>query len=247
MGVISTFVNSWMFVPSMMILAAVGAVIFFKEVIDPEEDGIEEEALEEVVRGEVSDVVDLFGSEVKKKISYGITPIGKVNKAWGYKEYKALTDSENFDEDNDKYIKQDGEELKLDNNYFYFKIRPSGIIASIVAWVTDDILNFESHTDYIIVEKDFVADGEVITIKDEWNPTKMAGVWLPDNENSTEFVKGKTYESIFEKTMETTKEAVRSINNMNLQFTQDMQKLEKEEELLQKRYGSKAAGMVNEN
>lgn len=246
-GMIEAFTSSIFFLPTIIIGTAVLTFIVFKEFVDPEPDGIEEEALKEVVRGKTEDVVDLFGSDVNKRLSYGITPVGKVEKAWGYKEYKALEDGETFESDSDKYIEEDGEEYKLGDYYFYFKVRPTGIVANLMAYVTDDVFNMSQYTDYMIVEQDFVNDGEVLSIQDEWNPVKIAGVWLPDNENAATFVKDKTFEQIFENTLQLTKDAVRATNKHNLDFDKDIQKLEKEAEMYRKKFGAKGAGMVNEN
>lgn len=233
--IVTTFVNSMYFIPTLVIVTAVGSIIVFKEFIDPEEEDIEAEALEETVRGEVEDVVDLFGSNIKKKVSYGITPIGTVEKAWGFKENQKVEDD-------------DSEEsgTKVTKDLYYFKIRPSSFFSRISAWIADDILNFQSHTKYVVVQKDYVYDGEVITIDDRWIPEKMAGVWLPAFDQAADFVKEKAYKEMFESTLETAKESIRSINHLNLKFAQNIQELEKEEELLQKRYGAKGAGMVNE-
>lgn len=247
MGIISNFVNSWMFIPALVVGTAVASIVFFKSFVSAENKGIEEEALEEVIRGEVRDKVELFGSEVKKKVSYGLSPIGKVHKAWAFTEWRPLKDKEKFKEGSDNFVKtEDGRELKKVADKFYFKIRPTGLLASIMAWVVDDILNFENFTKWVVVPHEFVQDGEVITLDDSWNMRKMAGVWLSDNEKGAKFVKEETYYELFERVMESTKETIRAINHLNINFTQDIQKLEKEEELLQKRYGSKAAGMVNE-
>lgn len=251
MAIIETFVNSWLFVPSIIVGSAVLGIILFKEFFDPQKDNIEEEALQEVVRGEVEELVELFGSDVKKKISYGITPLGMVNKAWGYKVYRPLKDGESkpedLDDDSDLYIEEDGESYKKKNDFLYFKIRPSGFIERFVAVLTDDILNMSNFTNYMIVPTDYVSDGEVLTVKDEFNPTRMAGVWLPDNTSATEFIQDKTYQKIYQDTMETTKEAIRSTNHLNLKFAQDIQALEKEEELLKERFAGKETSFVNEN
>lgn len=246
---IVTFSNSWMFLPTIIIITALGSILAFKYIFDPSEDNIERYALKEVVRGHTEEIVELFGSDVKKKVSYGISPVGRVEKAFGYKEYQALQEEKDIEEEEDEeYIEtEDGDTLELGNNFYYLKIRPDSFLKNILADLTDDILNLDIHTDYIIVEKDYVKDGEVLTIDDNWNPTKIAGVWVPDNIAGAEFVKGQTFKSMFEETLETAKEAVRSTNHMNLKFAQNIQELEKQEELLQKRFGSKTAGMVNEN
>jgi len=239
-----------MFIPTIIAFSAVGAILVFKYLIDPSEENIERYALEEVIQGHTADILDLFGSDVKKKISYNVNPIGKVNKAFGYKEFKALEEAENgeFDEEDERYRKdEDDEWLELKNNFFYFKIRPDSFLQSIIAVVTDDVLNMEVHTQYMIVPQNYVKDGEILTIDDRYNPVKMAGVWIPETEKGAEFIKEKTFSDMFEETLETAKEAVRSTNHMNLKFAQNIQELEKQEELIQKRFGSKTAGMVNEN
>lgn len=231
-SIINTFLNSWMFIPTLIITTAVISIVFFKEFVDPKEEDIEEQALEETVKGDVSDIVELFGSSVKKKISYGITPIGMVEKAFSYKEKVQVDD--------------DDEESEIENEFYYFKIRPTGFLARVMAWLLDDILNFETGTKYIIVEKDYIHDGELLTIDDRWNPEKLGGVWLPAFDQAGDFIKERAYKEMFESTLETGKESIRMVNHMNLKFAQSIQELEKEEELLQKRFGGKAAGMVNE-
>lgn len=244
------FQESWMFLPTIITLTAVISILAFKYLVDPSESNIERQGLAEVVRGHTEDIVDLFGSDVKKKISYGVSPLGRIEKAFGYKEFQALeSDPEGeYDEENDRYRKNDEDEwLELKNNFYYFKLRPESFLKNIVATLTDDTLNMEVHTDYLIVPKDYVKDGEILTIDDRYNPIKIAGVWIPESETGAEFVKEKTFNKMFEETLETAKEAVRSTNHMNLKFAQNIQELEKQEELLQKRFGSKTAGMVNEN
>jgi hypothetical protein len=103
-----------------------------------------------------------------------------------------------------------------------------------------------SSTDYVVVQQDYVSDGEILSISDTWNPVKVAGVWIPDSDMGASFVRDKTAWEMFENTLETAETSIRSINLMNLKFAQNMEEMEKKQELISKRYGSKAAEMVNE-
>lgn len=241
---VNTFTSSIFFIPSLLIATAVGSVLFFKEFIDPEEKEIEEKALKEVVQGEVDGVLELFGSDIKKKISYGMTPMGVVKTAWAFEQYTQI-DEKNFNEEKDNHKKKDGEPVEYEE-MFYFKIRPEGWVDQVIANITDDILNMGSSTDYVVVEQDYVSDGEVLSIADSWNPVKVAGVWIPDSEKGASFVRDKTAWEMFEDTLETAETSIRSINLMNLKFAQNLEEMEKKQELISQRYGSKAAEMVNE-
>lgn len=241
---VNSFLNSWLFYPTLVVASAALGVVFFKMFVDPKEDQVEEKALKEIVQGEVDELVELFGGDLKKKISYGITPIGMVKKAWSFEE-KLEIDDKNFNPERDDHIKEQGTSIEK-NSYYYFKIRPEGWITRLFANLTDDILNMDSHTDYIIVQQEQVSDGEILSIADNWNPVKVAGVWIPDSQKGAEIIKEKTGWAMFEDTLETAETSIRSVNYMNLKFAQNIEEIQKKEELMQQRYGSKAAEMVNE-
>lgn len=201
--------DSALFVPALAVVAFVLGIVAF-QFFRKDQEGLEEEKLEEVVKGDVKEIVELWGIEVKKPISYSLFPRGLIQKAFKYNKMP-------LDESDDDVTKED---------FFYFKIRPQSKIDRFLAKLTDDLLDMDNYTHYMVVEQDYIEDGEVITVSDEWNPKKMAGVWLPANEKGSKFVSEKTHEETLKSTMKVQKDLARAVNELNLEHVNEKQKLE---------------------
>jgi len=184
---------------------------------------MEKESLEALLTDEIDQLVDKFGYEVHKKINYGMSPLGKVSKLYSQKN---VVTEDFINEDGDK------EEREVEKEYYYIKVRPASLPKMFMAKITDDVLNTNKYTDYIYCSEDHLDDNEEIVLQHGWNPDRMAGVWINEGEEeSIEMIRQKTYKNLFEETLETSKEHARAIQNLNLQFVQNMLEIEKMKEL----------------
>jgi len=222
---IEQFVNSGFFYPVLIGISAIVGIIAFKIFLDYKaaENSMEEEALSEVIRGEIKQMTDMFGYEVKKEISVDLNMIGRVEKAYTTQEIPAdqLTEQQSSEEEQDDEEEDDEDKFQ---KYYYFKVRPNEFTKRVAARLTDDTMAFEKYTDYLRVSESYVQDGEVISISSEWNPTKFGGVWLQEIE-APHYIRDRTYKSILEKSLETAKETVRAINELNLNYVESEMKM----------------------
>ena len=222
---IEQFVNSGFFYPVLIGISAIVGIVAFKIFLDYKaaENSMEEEALSEVIRGEIKQMTDMFGYEVKKDISVDLNRIGRVEKAYTTQEIPAdqLTDHQSSEEEQDDEEEDDEDKFQ---KYYYFKVRPNEFTKRVAARLTDDTMAFEKYTDYLRVSEPYVQDGEVISISSEWNPTKFGGVWLQEIE-APHYIRDRTYKSILEKSLETAKETVRAINELNLNYVESEMKM----------------------
>lgn len=231
--VLQDFMNSVFFIPTLAIFAFVAGIFVFQQWAKNKSDELEEEALEEIVRGEVEDMVEMWGADVKKQLSYSIFPNGMVNKAFCFKHFnydRSYIDEDSSDKDEEDSA-EDEEDYRTVEELFYFKVRPESLVDRYIAKLTDDVFDLQKYTHYVVVQKHFVEDGEVLTISDDWNPSKMANTWLPSGEIGSAFVAEMTYKAMFEGTLQTSKDAIRAINKMNLEMVGNLQELEKMKDL----------------
>jgi hypothetical protein len=224
---IDQFVNSGFFYPVLVGVSAIIGIIVFKIFLDYKaaENSMEEEALSEVIRGEIKQMTDMFGYEVKKDISVDLNKIGRIEKAYTTQEVPAqnLKKNQTEKEDQEEENEKDENEDKF-KKYYYFKVRPNDFTKRVAARLTDDTMAFEKYTDYLRVSEDYVQDGEVVSVSSEWNPTKFGGVWLQEIE-APHYIRDRTYKSILEKSLETAKETVRAINELNLNYVESEMKM----------------------
>lgn len=222
---IESFINSGFFYPVLIGASLITGIIIFKIFLDYKNSGseMEEEALAKVIRGEIKQMTDMFGYEVKKAVTVDLNEIGRVEKAYTTQEVPAdkLGDTQTEEGDEDEEDEEDEDKFK---KYYYFKIRPQSFTKRIAANISDEKFWFERYTDYIRVSDDYVQDGEVISISSEWNPTKFGGVWLQEIE-APHYIRDRTYKSILEKSLETAKETVRAINELNLNYVESEMKM----------------------
>ncbi len=223
--------NSGLFYPVLVGVSAIIGIVGFKIFIDYKNSGksMEQEALAEVVRGQIKEMTDMFGYEVKKNVSYGMYEIGRIEKAYYTEEIPAdKIDEVNMSDDTEDEDEEDEEdEFK---KYYYFKIRPTAFSKRVVAKLTDDTMASEKYTEYIRVSDEYVQDADRVTISHNWNPKQMAGVWIQERE-APHYIRDRTYQSILEKSLETAKETVRAINELNLAYVEQEMQMEKLQEL----------------
>lgn len=228
---IELLMESGFFYPALIGISAIIGIVVFKIAVDYKSgDEMEEEALAEVIRTEIKEMTDMFGYDVKKSVHFDMWNVGRVERAYTTQEVPAYKlkdrytttgsdeEAEEEDEDEDEFEEDDFKK------YYYFKIRPEDFTKRAVARLSDDTMAFERYTDYIRVSEEFVSDGEVITISSNWNPTKYGGVWLQENE-APHYIRDRTYKSILEKSLETAKETVRAINELNLNYVESEMKM----------------------
>jgi hypothetical protein len=228
--VLDMMMSSGLFYPVLVGVSAIIGIVGFKIFIDYKNSGkeMEEEALAEVIRGEIKEMTDMFGYEVKKNVTYGMYEIGRIEKAYYTEEIPAdKIDQVNMDEEEEEEEEEDSEEFK---KYYYFKIRPTEFSKRVVAKLTDDTMASEKYTNYIRVSDEYIQDGDRVSISHNWNPKQMAGVWIQERE-APHYIRDRTYQSILEKSLETAKETVRAINELNLAYVEQEMQMEKLQEL----------------
>jgi len=213
----------------LLIVIAVVSILFVlgiglaSKLADKWDDEMEKESLEAMLTQEIDTLVSVFGYSVQKKINYGMHPLGKVHKLYA-------TDQEVTR----KVENEDGEieEVEMEKEYYYMQVRPASLRGYFKARIFDDILNTNRYTDYIYCSEDHISDNEEIVLHHDWNPDRIAGVWINEGEQeSIEMIRQKTYKNLFEETLETSKEHARAIQNLNLQFVRNMLEVEKMKEL----------------
>lgn len=226
--VLEAWVNSIFFIPSVVFLSAVLGFILLSKLYDKraDDDEMEREGLEAVVKDEVAELVKIFGGGVHKQITFGMKSMGKVNKAYQDTE-KVKLEVEYETEDGETKTKETVET----QHFHFFKMYPASSFKRFMAVLFDEAGGSERYTTYIRIHDDYVSEGEVISIDPTWNPTKMGGIWLYEGEEGADFVQEKTYKAMFEETLETAKESIRAVNNMNLQFVQSQMEMEKLKEM----------------
>lgn len=215
---LEAILNSPFIYPALAIVGLVFGVIISSKFLDKFDEEMEKEALEEVVQGEVKELIQEFGHESKKNVTYGLNKWGRIQKAYVEKEEVEIENDE-------------GETETQEKEYFYFKVQPRGFFARVMASIIDDNAGFERYTKYVRIREDFIEDNEEVVIQGDWKPMKMANVWLSSGEEGAKFVQEKTFKAMYEETLETSKESIRAIQNLNLQFVQNMLEMEKAKEL----------------
>ena len=230
---IELIMESGFFYPALIAISAIIGIVVFKIAVDYKNgDEMEEEALAEVIRSEIKEMTDMFGYEVKKSVHFDMWNIGRIEKAYttqevpAYKLQDRYTSDGQDEEGEEDEEEEDGQAYEDEDfkKYYYFKIRPEDFTKRVVARMTDDTMAFEKYTDYVRVSEEFVSEGEVITISSNWNPTKYGGVWLQEIE-APHYIRDRTYKSILEKSLETAKETVRAINELNLNYVESEMKM----------------------
>lgn len=253
MAMIEQFMSSPFFIPTLAVASFVAGVVVYQKVFSGDDQVMEEEALEDLVTDEIVDITESWGIEYKKPVSYSMFPKGKVDKAYNIKKFsQAFSDVMNdidMDELEDELEDadlssvnpadvvsklEDAEENVEDitEDIWYLKIVPSSKISRMKMRITDDILNLRRSTEYILVKDKNLSDGAVLHISNNYQPQKVApGVWIPDDELGAGWMAETTYKAMFEDTLETVKDAIRSINKMNLQMVENLEEIEKLKEL----------------
>lgn len=221
---LEVIMQSELFIPSTIVISAVLAILAYKMLILKDDEELQKTILEEIVKDEIEEITKVFGSTVEKRVSYGMQPIGKVD---SYFSYNQVVDEKLEDQVDDEDSDVDENEVNyLKQDRFYLKIRPDSKAKKFAGKILDDIMGFEKYTEYLVIPKDYVSDGEHIVLSDAWNMTKMGNVWISDNSQGVEFVREQTYKQMASKVLETAEGAVRATNEMNLKFAQIVQEAE---------------------
>lgn len=208
---ISQLQNSGLLIPSLIVLAGGISVFLYKQFgVD---DNYEQTILEEVVRGEVKEITEIFGSELNKKLTYGVNPIGKIVKAFAFKQ---------------KVKTEDGNQTV---NHFFFKVRDTGLFNFLGYKLFDEGLGFNKNSEYLAPPERFVDDQETVKISTDWHPMKMGGIWVSHGQTGQAVVEDFTYQHIAESTLETAQDVVDMTSNLNLEFVQNIKEMEQLENM----------------
>lgn len=238
---VASFTNSPLFVPTVAAgSAAVGIMAYKKMGGGPTFEG---ELLKEAIQGEIKDVTDVWGHDLKKTARYGMAPIGVITDAQmatvAIEMDRDLdVDGEN-DEDADDEQDRDDEDQSPDvEEFLMMQVRPSGLFPFIGWKITDDMLSMSRSTKYVAVPRKFVEDGEDLVISRNWQPTKIGGVWTSDNRTGASFARAMTFKGIMERTLKTGKDVVRAVSEMNIRHVQNIQEMEIAGEIEKNKYSS---------
>lgn len=208
-----------LFTPTLIVLSAGVAILLYRKF--GEGDEYEREMLEEIILGDVADMVEVFGSDLNKKLTFGVNPLGKVVKAYSFDQVI----QKNPDP-------EEGEEPDTDEvPHYFFKVRESGIIKYASYLIIDEGLGFQKYTEYLAPPEKYIRDEEIIKIEEDWHPMKMGGMWVTSGEAGKQIVEERTFKSITESILETAKQTVDQTSYMNLQFVQNMKEMEKLKEM----------------
>jgi len=212
-----------LFTPSLIVLSAGAAILLYRKF--GEGDDYEREMLEEIVLGDVKDIVEEFGSDLNKKLSYGINEIGKIEKAYSFDQEIV----EDPGEDESEGIDQDPDTKTVP--HYFLKVRDTGMFNYASYLIVDEGLGFQKYHEYLAPPEEYVRDEDIIKIDDDWHPMKMGGIWVTHGEVGKEIVQERTFKAITGSVLETAKQTVDQTSYMNLQFVQNMKEMERLKEM----------------
>lgn len=191
------------------------------------------ESLEDRIDDKIIDPAKTFGLAVDRSIFYGIKKIGVVMNAYKSKTKKGEeyieTEADMKDVDADKV----DNELKT----YTFVARPHSTVDQFLWLIVDEFIGYEKYTKYIDVPRDAIESIDPLMISDDVPLTKSGQLYRADSSAGYTSMQHKTMTSTLENVLETFQELSEDLQSLNLQYVEDVAKMQREYEE-KKRYWS---------
>ena len=215
-----------------LIAVAVAAVIIYQEKYS--EDEFDETSVEERVKGQLDEVARLFGKKPKKALTHGFSTLGKVSKALVVNSV-----THEFDPSKDEIEEitpdEDPEDSDAYQSLAVLKVRPmfKHDPGRFFSWfIAEELLNVKEVHDLAVTKLDTLEIGEEIFIPPRVNFTKTAGVYVEDTDDGQAFIRETAFQDILNDSLTTFGNVVELMNVMNIEYSMDISRLEKELEIM---------------
>lgn len=212
---------------TILVAVAFGAILVYKDRYV--EDEFDEVTIEERVKGNLQELARAFGKEPRKALTHGFDTLGKAEKA--LITNTALKEFDPGDREDVEEVSDEAEEESM----CVFKVRPlfKHDPGKWFGWFfLEDLTGIKEIHDIAVLKYDSVQIDSEIFIEPDVNFTKTAGVFVEKTDDGQAFVQETAFQDILTDSLTTFSNVVELMNLLNINYSMDMSKLEKEVEVL---------------
>jgi len=216
----------------LLIAVAFISIIIYKDRF-VEDDRFDSVEIEDRVKGQLDEIAKVFGKDPKKNFSHGFKTVGRVSEA--LVTGSVTTEFDPSDKDEVEKISGSDQDSEV-QDIAVLKVRPifKHDLRKWMSWkIKDDILEIEDVHNLMVMKLDSVQIGEEIHVPHNLNFTKTAGVFVEDTEDGQSFIRETAYQDILNDSLTTFGNVVELMNLMNIEYSTDIARLEKELEIYQ--------------